>query len=113
MAAQVPPACFLATSHPSPETSSLAAMLPAKGNKQNDLGLNAKWLAQLAKMVARPGKMICAAGKMVCAPFRCNGRPWENDVRVDVRVGVRVDVRAGGWGACSAAHIIFTLLKCT
>jgi hypothetical protein len=24
-----------------------------------------------------------------------------------VRVGVRVDVRASGWGACSAAHIIF------
>ena len=39
VAAQVPPACFLATSHPSPETSSLAAMLPAKGNKQNDVRL--------------------------------------------------------------------------
>jgi len=46
---------------------------------------------------------MCAAGKMVCAHFGCNGRPWENDVRV----GVRVDVRADGWGACSAAHIIF------
>src|SRR5438105_15036163 len=39
--------------------------------------------------------------------FGCNGRPWENDVRV----GVRVDVRAGGWGACSAAHIIFTRMR--
>jgi hypothetical protein len=34
-------------------------------------------------------------------------------VRVDVRVGVRVDVRADGWGACSAAHIIFTLMTRT
>jgi hypothetical protein len=31
-------------------------------------------------------------------------------VRVDVRLGVRVDVRASGWGACSAAHIIFIRL---
>ena len=28
-------------------------------------------------------------------------------MRVDVRVGVRIAVRADGWGACSAAHIIF------
>src|SRR5438552_2326199 len=60
-----------------------------------------------AKWCARPGKMMCAADKMVCAHFGCNGRPWENDVRVGVRVDVRVDVRADGWGACSAAHIIF------
>jgi len=111
VAAQVPPACFLATSHPSPETSSLAAMLPAKGNKQNDLGLNAKWLAQLAKMVARPGKMICAAGSMVCPASGRNGRPLGSDVGVGVRVGVRVDVRSGGWGACGAGHIVFALLE--
>src|SRR5437870_1654336 len=64
------PACFLATSHASPETSSAVAMLPAKGNKQNDVRLKAKWLAQPAKWCARPGKMMCAAGKMMCAPFR-------------------------------------------
>src|SRR5207253_10701295 len=62
---------------------------------------------QLAKWCARPGKMMCAAGKWCARHFGCNGRPWENDVRVDVRLGVRVDVRASGSGACSAAHIIF------
>jgi hypothetical protein len=44
-------------------------MLPAKDNKQNDVRLQAKWLAQREKWCARPGKMMCAAGKMVCAPF--------------------------------------------
>src|SRR5207248_1789677 len=67
LAARRAPACFLAASHPSPETSSAAAMLPAKDNKQNDVRLQAKWLAQLAKMV--------------CATRQNDVRSWQNGVR--------------------------------
>jgi hypothetical protein len=54
-------------SHPSPETSAAVAMLPAKGNKQNDLRLKATWLAQLAKMV--------------CATRQNDVRSWQNGLR--------------------------------
>jgi hypothetical protein len=48
-------------------------------SRQNGVRDLRKWCAQLAKW---------------CAPhFENNGCPWENGVRVDVRVGVRVDVR--------------------
>ena len=39
---------------------------------QNDLRAEAKWFAQLAKWFARH--------------FRWNGRPWENDLRVGLRL---------------------------
>jgi hypothetical protein len=42
-------------------------MLPAKDNKQNDVRLKAKWLAQLAKMV--------------CATRQNDVRGWQNGVR--------------------------------
>ena len=66
---------------------------------KNDVRRRDKWCAQRPKWCARPGKMMCAAGKWCARHFGCNGRPWENDVRVDVRLGVRVDVRASGRGA--------------
>jgi hypothetical protein len=40
--------------------------------RQNGLRARAKWFAQLAKWFARH--------------FGCNGRPWENDLRVDLRL---------------------------
>jgi hypothetical protein len=42
-------------------------MLPAKGSKQNDSRLKAKWFAQLAKMV--------------CATGQNDVRSWQNGLR--------------------------------
>src|SRR5437867_2693555 len=80
---------------PSPPTWLLPAR-PSQVPHQNDLRLRAKWLAH-------PAKMTCAAGKMTCASFGWYGCPWENDLRVDLRLGLRQAARC----ACSAAHIIF------
>src|SRR5437764_1125624 len=57
--------------------------------------------------------MVCATGENDVRSWQnglraisdVTGRPWENDVRVGVR--------AGGWGVCSAAHIIFTRMRTT
>ena len=78
------------------------------------------------KWLARHGKMVCARGKMTCASrqndlrswqndyarhFGCNGPPWENDLRIDLRLGLRVDLRHKAGCACSAAQVIFHLIR--
>src|SRR5207245_51214 len=71
--------------------------------------------------------MVCASGKMVCASWQNGLRSWQNGLRAisDVTdvlekmicalicAWFALDLRAIGWGARSAAQIIFNLMKCT
>ena len=69
-------------------------------NGQNDLRDLAKWFAQLAKWFA--------------PHFENNERPWENDLRVGLRLicaWFALDLCERGGGACSAAQIIFHLIQ--
>ena len=71
---------------------------------QNGLRRLAKWFAQLTKWFA--------------PHFENNGRPWENDLRVDLRLvcalicaWFALDLRYRGGCACSAAQINLDLLR--
>ena len=113
------PSCLHETSHrghPARTTLLSGYQPPFPGDQAP--GGDAAGEGQQAKWCAPQGKMACAAGKMVCATRQNDVRSWQNGVRAisdvtgrpwenDVRVGVRVDVRADGRGACGAAHIIF------
>jgi hypothetical protein len=51
------------------------------------LRAEAKWFAPKAKMVCAKGpKWFAQLAKWFAPHFDNNGRPWENDLRVDLRL---------------------------